>query len=146
MQTFVPYRSFCQSARVLDWQRLGKQRVEAKQILQCLESGRTTGWRNHPAVKMWQGWENSLARYGLAMCNEWKRRGYRDTLTEFFLDRYDPVQDALLLEDNSFVPHFITHDFMLSHQSNLIRKAPDHYRPIFGPDVPDDLPYVWPRN
>jgi hypothetical protein len=30
-----------------------------------------------------------------------------------------------------------------SHQSNLIRKDPGFYRPLF-PDVPPDLPYVWP--
>ena len=30
-----------------------------------------------------------------------------------------------------------------SHRSALVRKDPDHYRPHF-PDVPDDLPYVWP--
>lgn len=140
MQTFIPYKSFTQSARALDWRRLGKQRVEAKQILQCLESGRTTGWRNHPAVRMWQGYENTLARYGLAMCNEWKRRGYKDSLTEFFLDRYDYVEDSTI-----DVPEFVTHDFMLSHQSNLLRKYPEFYRPIFGPSVPDDLPYIWPR-
>ena len=140
MQTFLPYRSFTQSARALDWRRLGKQRVEAKQILMCLESGRTTGWRNHPAVRMWQGYENTLARYGLAMCNEWRRRGYKDTLTEFFVDRYDYVSDSV-----SDVPEFVTHDFILSHQSNLLRKDPAYYRPVFGPHVPDDLPYVWPR-
>jgi hypothetical protein len=89
---------------------------------------------------MWQGYENTLARYGLAMCNEWKRRGYKDTLTEFFLDRYDYVSDSML-----DVPEFVTYDFMVSHQSNLLRKAPDYYRPIFGPSIPDDLPYVWPR-
>ena len=30
-----------------------------------------------------------------------------------------------------------------SHQSSLVRKDPAHYRRFF-PDVPDDLPYVWP--
>jgi hypothetical protein len=30
-----------------------------------------------------------------------------------------------------------------SHQSSLVRKDPTHYRAHF-PDVPDDLPYVWP--
>jgi hypothetical protein len=30
-----------------------------------------------------------------------------------------------------------------SHQSALVRKLPEHYRPLF-PEVPDDLPYVWP--
>ena len=35
-------------------------------------------------------------------------------------------------------------DLYRSHQSSLLRKDPAHYRPIFGNDVPDDLPYVWP--
>jgi len=26
-----------------------------------------------------------------------------------------------------------------------LRKDPAHYRPFF-PDVPDDLPYVWPAS
>src|SRR3712207_7307101 len=31
----------------------------------------------------------------------------------------------------------------LSHRSALVRKDPARYRPLF-PEVPDDLPYVWP--
>lgn len=37
--------------------------------------------------------------------------------------------------------------FHRSHRSNLLRKDPDHYGPIFLPDEPslrDDVPYVWP--
>lgn len=34
--------------------------------------------------------------------------------------------------------------FHRSHQSNLLRKLPEHYGPLF-PGVPDDLPYVWPQ-
>lgn len=37
VNTFLPYPSFEESARVLDWRRLGKQRVEAQQILRVLE-------------------------------------------------------------------------------------------------------------
>ena len=33
MQIFLPYKSFKKSAEVLDYQRLGKQRVEALQII-----------------------------------------------------------------------------------------------------------------
>ena len=33
MQTFLPYDNFEESASVLDWKRLGKQRVEAMQIV-----------------------------------------------------------------------------------------------------------------
>jgi hypothetical protein len=32
-----------------------------------------------------------------------------------------------------------------SHRSALLRKDPDHYRPLFG-DQPADLPYVWPQS
>jgi hypothetical protein len=30
-----------------------------------------------------------------------------------------------------------------SHQSNLIRKDPAFYAPLF-PGIPADLPYIWP--
>ena len=35
--------------------------------------------------------------------------------------------------------------FHRSHQAALVRKDPEHYRRFF-PDVPDDLPYVWPSS
>lgn len=37
VNTFLPYSSYQECARVLDWKRLGKQRVEAQQILRLLE-------------------------------------------------------------------------------------------------------------
>lgn len=36
MQTFLPYPDFCGTALVLDRKRLGKQRVEALQVLRGL--------------------------------------------------------------------------------------------------------------
>ena len=33
MQTFLPYPDMIKSAKALDYKRLGKQRVEAKQII-----------------------------------------------------------------------------------------------------------------
>ena len=54
MQTFITSIDFKLCARVLDRQRLGKQRVEVLQILQTL-LGESTGWRNHPCVRMWKG-------------------------------------------------------------------------------------------
>ena len=48
MQTFLPYKSFENSVKSLDYRRLGKQRVEAKQILNVLlNRTETKGWRNH---------------------------------------------------------------------------------------------------
>jgi hypothetical protein len=32
----------------------------------------------------------------------------------------------------------------LSHRSSLLRKDPEHYGPLFPPDTPRDLDYVWP--
>ena len=49
MQTFLPYSSFYQSARVLDRQRLGKQRVETLQILKSL-SDPTYGWQKEDVM------------------------------------------------------------------------------------------------
>lgn len=137
MQTFLPYPDFARSASVLDRQRLGKQRVETKQIYLALTQP-GYGWANHPAVKMWRGRTQSLAAYGFAICNEWRKRGYNDSLLPFFDEHRNVVQDPP-------EPHWLTPDFCLSHQSNLIRKLPSHYRPLW-PDVPDNLPYIWPTE
>lgn len=84
MQVFLPFSSFSKCARVLDRQRLGKQRVECKQILMALR-GETKAWANHPVVKAWRGHEDALARYGLVICEEWLSRGYKDSLLTYFL-------------------------------------------------------------
>jgi hypothetical protein len=134
MQTFLPYPSFFASAHVLDRARLGKQRVEAMQILRALR-GETIGWRYHPATRMWRGYDGALAQYGLACCEEWIRRGYKDTVSRFFMDGSRWVQPPWLGDAT----------FHRSHQSNLIRKAPTIYGALF-PGVPSDLPYVWPSG
>ncbi|MER7983892.1 MSMEG_6728 family protein [Streptomyces sp. NPDC095817] len=78
MQTFLPYPDFTQSAAVLDQARLGKQRVEALQVLRGLTVP-GYGWRNHPAVRMWTGYEEALVRYGLDVCAMWVADGHADT-------------------------------------------------------------------
>lgn len=150
MQTFLPYPSFVETARCLDNRRLGKQRVEAKQILIALgfDVGEHRGnaesrWRSHPAVAMWRGAENWLALYAVDVCCEWRRRGFRDSLCEQFMS----VRDSLILT-RGFVnkPRWIgCAEFHESHQSNLMRKLPAWYG-RFGWGVGDDLPYVWPAS
>lgn len=121
MQTFLPYPSFIQSAVALDWRRLGKQRSEAKQIYLALTQP-GYGWQNHPAVKMWKGYEESLAMYGWTICQEWIKRGYNDNLTPWFAVRIPHVHTP---EHMYSMPPWIGNDaFHLSHQSNLIRKSP----------------------
>lgn len=137
MQTFLPFADYVRSAKSLDRMRLGKQRVEAWQILRA-NTGQSKGWTNHPASKMWHGHEKALCLYGLAMCMEWQARGYQDTLAAKFLDTLTSLSG-----DNSPPPWFGNESLHLSHQSNLVRKMPAHYGPQF-PGVPDNLPYVWP--
>ena len=140
MQTFLPYADFHKSAQVLDYQRLGKQRVEAKQILNALD-GLTKGWVNHPATQMWKYHRGTLAQYGVIICQEWRDRGYNDSLLPEFIDR--TLEYVETCPDEFKLPPFVgDRYFHESHQSNLIRKNPVIYIPVFG-NISDKLPYVW---
>lgn len=136
MQTFLPYPSFSASASILDMRRLGKQRVEAKQILLSL-TGESRGWRNHPAVRMWAGYEPALALYGVSVCREWKSRGYRDSLLPMF-------EEFVATKFDGRLPRWLGDEaFHASHRSNLLRKNPSWYT-RFGWIEPETLAYVWP--
>lgn len=137
MQTFMPHASFVRSAKALDDKRLGKQRVEAYQIMKAL-ADTDYGWQKHPAVQMWRGYEDALVEYGATCCMVWILRGHKDTLLARFAERSWP-------RPYRTPPWFGDPEFHRSHQSNLIRKDAAHYEPQF-PGVPDDLPYVWPAN
>lgn len=144
MQTFLPLPSPAESAAVLDNRRLGKQRVEAKQILIALgvDVGEHRGnpqsrWRNHPAVRMWRGFERSLAHYAIAVCEEWRRRGFRDSL----LDQFERASRGAVGGTPPWLGVESVHE---SHRSNLLRKSPEFYGQ-YGWAEPHDLPYVWPQ-
>ena len=137
MQTFLPYPDFEQTAYVLDRLRLGKQRVETLQILNTLETG--TGWIHHPAVKMWIGYELVLVDYQVAICEEWSRRGYRDTC----LNKTFSIYDRFEMPGTKTPPWLGNPDFHASHRSNLLRKDYNWYSK-FGWSEPNDLPYLWP--
>jgi hypothetical protein len=141
MQTFVPYPDFWRSVNVLDRQRLGKQRVEAWQIYRAL-TGQSTGWVNHPATKMWRGFEGALAAYGLFACEAWKTRGYKDSLASGFLDALEERAIEFMSEVN--YPDWWGDDRVhSSHRSNLLRKDPDAYGRYGWRDDPT-APYYWP--
>lgn len=141
MQTFLPYPSFVDSARVLDPKRLGKQRVETFQLLRALTVP-DHGWRHHPAAKMWDGHLPALVSYGLVMTDEWISQGRADTVREKIRD-FAPEVDGLEQGDLDLPPWIGDEVFHLAHRSNLIRKDAEFYVPRFG-DIRDDLPYVWP--
>lgn len=136
MQTFLPYSDFKKSAECLDMRRLGKQRVEAFQLLNIL-LGRTQGkgWINHPAALMWRGYEDALKAYFNIIVNEWVKRGYKNNM----------------LPEESHHPLYIKppwlgdERFHAAHRSNLLRKKPEHYSK-FNWEEPDNLPYFWPTE
>jgi len=110
-------------------------RIEAKQIWLALNDP-SYGWQNHPIVKAWRGSADALCLYGIAMCTEWRRRGYVDNQLPWFQER---------LGANPKMPRWLgREDFHASHRANLVRKDPVFYGAQW-PDVNPDLPYVWPE-
>ena len=132
MQTFLPYASFEDTAKCLDYKRLGKQRVEALQIHNIVSGKRTTGgWVNHPAVVMWRDYPDALALYHNTMISEGFSRGYNNHMP---LLEYNSVEYPTWLGDNRL------HS---SHRANLIRKDSSFYGWPWWDDDPD-MPYYWP--
>jgi hypothetical protein len=133
MQTFLPYPNLKKSLKVLDSRRLGKQRVEAYQILNVLlDRTDKKGWRNHPAVKMWKGYENALKLYFNKAVKLWISKGYKNTM------KLEKINGKIILPK-----WFGSKEFHASHRSNLLRKDSEHYG-NFEWQESDDLDYVWP--
>lgn len=151
MQTFLTHDMFRETASILDRQRLGKQRLEAWQIIkinnkhadnQSLILPSPVGYEHHPAVKMWRGYSNLLCLYGMRMCMEWKTRRYQDNLHDLFLQEShkhefiippwwtDPEEKTLIIS---------------SHRGLLVVKDPVYYNKIF-PDAKPVAKAYYPRN
>ena len=137
MQTFLPYPNYIRSVQALDNKRLGKQRVEAMQIINILEGKQASkGWRNHPAVKMWVGYTNSLKYYCNCCIDEWIKRGFKNTMIKYDVDHQN--------EDPWWIGN---KDFHRAMRARLIVKDRDYYFPKFRLDDGfNDGKYLWPVN
>lgn len=134
MQTFLPFKDFEKTAKCLDRQRLGKQRVEAMQILNALNADSKSRWRNHPAVRMWRGYEVALKVYMNIMIKEWVSRGYNNTM-----------KLAEIPNDESLLPPWLGDNRLhKSHKCNLYRKDSNYYGKFFGNEIDGKAPYWWP--
>jgi hypothetical protein len=118
----------------LRWNRTG--------LTPVIEAYEPKGWRNHPAVLGWKGFEAGLLDYQRAVCAEWSRRGFADTCLASTAGLFEASGLPVARTRPAWVDDPAVHR---SHQSNLIRKDPVFYRPLF-PGVPDDLEYVWPPS
>lgn len=108
-------------------------------------AGKQSAWKNHPAVKMWEGYEFTLRFYAACICDEWRNRGYKDTCDEKISELY--VQMGIPKNGVNYEPPAWLGDpaFHAAHRSNLLRKLPEHYS-RFGWAEPPTLPYVWPTK
>jgi len=138
MQNFLPYSDFRKTAKCLDYRRLGKQRVEAWQIYKALTE-KEYGWKNHPIVKMWKGYEKALFLYGWYICQEWRTRQYNGQMWERFIDEMHLQYHN---KDVIYPSWLGNKKFHASHRSNLLRKDKKYYSQ-FGWKEKDNLPYVW---
>jgi hypothetical protein len=131
MQTFIPYTDFDLCARALDYRRLGKQRVECKQILNAIDRG-SGGWANHPATRMWRGYEPALRQYMRAIILEWIARGYNNNM-----DIPEP-------EEYTLPPWWGREDVHTSHRKALLEKDFEFYYGKWKWEDEPEINYVWP--
>jgi len=134
MQTFLPYSDFHKTAKVLDYRRLGKQRVEAMQIINVIDKinlGARCAWMGHPAVLMWVGYEQALKLYHNIMIVEWVRRGYNNNMK------------LMDIPDNIEYPHWLGDERLhRSHRSALLYKDFRYYSQFNWAEKPE-LNYFW---
>jgi len=161
MQTFLPYHNFKKSAKCLDYRRLGKQRIEAKQILNILlVRTKSKAWINHPAVKIWRGYELALQEYYNTIVREWVKRGYKNTMAlelvniphihlqdlfgnDYYSSNELNVKSGPTKHPDFKIPLWLTEKFCASHRAALLYKLPEWYSQ-FGWTEKPEINYVWP--
>jgi hypothetical protein len=134
MQTFLPYPDLQASAQCLDNKRLANQVNEALVILRTLLGyyGSGKGWPNHPAVKMWKGYEAFLYQYRATCIEECERRGIKRNFAE-----------APIIVGDIVVPPWFGGSIHESHQAALYQKDPVYYQQFANVK---QQPYVWPTT
>lgn len=164
MQTFItstaddPQRAIVETFDMLDQSRLGKQRVEAYQILLAFEEHtkksptKYTHWLSSPAVRMWEGHLPALTVYGAINCMRWRKLGHDDTL----LGQFQLRRRVYLANDPDAVvwPWWFGHPAMVrTHQAKLYYKMSPRWVEAYSEGnigksmaglPPMKLPYLWP--
>lgn len=133
MQTFLPYSSFSQSMACLDDSRLGNQVYrEGMTLLRG-------GWPNHPASKMWRGYEQALANYLFHGYLELRRRGKDYTGRPWQIE----LEEASRGFDIEYPPWLGDERLHSTHRANLLRKDPVWYGKYGWTEEPTEG-YWWP--
>jgi len=134
MQTFMPLPNFYDSAHCLDYRRLGKQRVEAMQLINIIEGKtKSKAWQNHPAVGLWRDSLLALKFYCNVMIEHWIQRGYNNTMKPYYIP---------LSADVIYPKWFGREDFHSRHRAALLAKNPEWYGK-FGWKEEPKIDYLW---
>lgn len=154
MQTFLPFNSPAKCAEVLDNKRLNKQILECYQILKVISTN-GKAWRNHPAVLMWEGAENELWDYTMAMVQEAEKRGIKTTNN---VANLNALQSQFQSNWGNGVPAFkknaeFKNRTLITHRVNLYRKDPYAYGVFsnslnsqYNKPCCDKCQYFWPTH
>ncbi len=123
----------------MDLRTLTAQRFEAHRLLSMLTASTPVNMMSDPAVKMWRDYPMWVATFGVAVCLEWEGRSERSSqLTKFFIESLD------VMDLTDPYPFWLGDPVLhLSHRSNMIRLAPDHYQKLW-PGVVEGIPLVYP--
>lgn len=122
---FIPLSDPIEIAKILDDKRLGKQRVEAKQIITIITGeAKSLAWSHHPAVLMWKDYPNELKYYYNCIVLEWVHRGYINNMPLFATSKQNRTPPRM--------PWFMyCKPVLLSYQASLLRKNYSHYHKYF---------------
>lgn len=154
VNTFLVCADFNKAAAALDSRRLGKQRVEAMQIInilleakrlgkiyhintntitghievftRCKSDGtcKKIGFYKHPAVLAWVGHVSGLAVYTNACIDEWVRRGYNNSMAKYTVR-------------NATYPWWVKCRVIhMSHRAALLRKEIARAEPHWYVNIP----------
>lgn len=124
----------------LDSKRLGKQRVEAMQIINVIEQN-LKGWSGHPAVKMWKNHVTALKYYHNKVVKKWIARGFNNNMELYDIPKKKYIEFPWWYK---FKP------LHMSHKASLYRKNPEYYSEHF--EMTDELQkylktgYFWPHK
>ncbi|RDJ34997.1 MAG: hypothetical protein DWQ19_09185 [Crenarchaeota archaeon] len=115
---------------------MGKQRLETLHILKVI-TGKSDAWGKHPIIAMWQGHARALSEYGIAICNEWISRGYKDSRLPII---------KTFRKGKLVYPSWIgNEDFHAAHRAALLYKNFEWYSQFNWQEKPE-LNYIWPKG
>lgn len=160
MQTFLLHTDHHITAKLLDYKRLGKQRLECTQLMDVLlrkanllQDGKT-GWNNHVAVEYWYTAIKNclpyLILYTDIMIEEWINRGYKNTIDT---TKYKEIisKNANLFRFDESIWRTYENDVIVSHRARVLQKDFDYYSKIFKennisiPENWENMEYFWMR-